>query len=203
MTTPIKNETKRGFQEACGQFALLRTKWPLAFPDKPHLVRPLVSGCIAVLASEFGWSHGYARAVLMVWKLRDTYCQAVLRYAQRIDLDGTVSSEDVDDEARQHAQEQLDRIAAGKLKKAHKLRLAAEKKARLEAPDPVPTTVPDETPETTAPVEPPQPRKLLVTGSAAMEAALKRRLASGAVTTEVVKTVPAAASNHRRDQLAR
>jgi len=97
----------------------------------------------------------------MVWKLRDTYCRAVLQYAQRIDLDGTASGEEVDDEARQHAKEQLDRIAARKLKKAHKLRLAAEKEARPEAQDPA--AVPDETPETIAPVEPPKPRKLLVT----------------------------------------
>jgi sRNA-binding protein len=162
MTIPIKNETKRGFKEASGQFALLRTKRPLAFPDKPHLVRPLASGRATELASEYGWSHGYARAVLMVWKLRDTYCRAILSYAQRINLDGTASGEEVDDEARQQAKEQLDRIAARKLKKAHK-RIAAEKNAPAEAPEPFPAAVPDEKPETTVPIEPPKARKLLVT----------------------------------------
>jgi len=60
-------------------------------------------------------------AVLMVWKLRDTYCRAVLAYSQRINLDGTPSAEHVDDEARQKAKEQLDRIAARKVKKAAKM----------------------------------------------------------------------------------
>lgn len=73
MTTPIKNETKRGYKEASKQFELLRTKWPLAFPRAPDKVRPLASGGASILAEAFGWSHAYAGAVLMVWKLRDTY----------------------------------------------------------------------------------------------------------------------------------
>jgi sRNA-binding protein len=193
MTISIKNETKRGFQEASSQFAVLRTKWPLAFPDKGHLVRPLATGSTALVAAELGWSPGYARAVLMVWKLRETYCRAVLRYAQRINLDGSASAEEVDDKARKDATEQLDTIAARKLKKA---RIATEKKAGTEAPEPAPAAVFDEKPEAPAPIEPPQPRKLLVTGSAAMEAALKRRLASGAITTEVLKTVPVRARSN-------
>jgi len=118
---PIKNETKRGYKEASKQFELLRTKWPLAFPRAPDKVRPLASGGASILAEAFGWSHAYARAVLMVWKLRDTYCRAVLAYSQRINLDGTPSGEHVDDEARQKAKEQLDRIAARKVKKATKM----------------------------------------------------------------------------------
>jgi len=49
----------------------------------------------------------------------------------------------------------------------------------------------------------PKTRKLLVAGSAAMQAALKRRLANGAVTTEVLKTVPPATPNRKREQRAR
>ena len=92
MTTPIKNETKRGYEEASKQFELLRTKWPLAFPRAPDKVRPLASGGASILAEALGWSHAYARAVLIVWKLRDTYCRAVLAYSQRINLDGTPSA---------------------------------------------------------------------------------------------------------------
>ena len=121
MTTPIKNETKRGYEEASKQFELLRAKWPLAFPRAPDKVRPLASGSASILAEAFGWSHAYARAVLKVWKLRDAYCRAVLDYSQRINLDGTPSAEHVDDEARQKAKEQLDLIAARKVKKAAKM----------------------------------------------------------------------------------
>ncbi len=121
MTTPIKNETKRGYEEASKQFELLRAKWPLASPRAPDAVRPLASGGASILAEAFGWSDAYARAVLVVWKLRDTYCRAVLAYSQRINLDGTPSAEYVNDEARRKAKEQLDRIAAHKAKKAIKM----------------------------------------------------------------------------------
>jgi len=45
----------------------------------------------------------------------------VLAYSQRINLDGTPSAEDVNDESRRKAKEQLDRIAARKAKKAIKM----------------------------------------------------------------------------------
>ncbi len=37
----IATEKKRGFQEASSQFAVLRAKWPQAFPEKGYEVRPL------------------------------------------------------------------------------------------------------------------------------------------------------------------
>ena len=52
------------------------------------------------MVEEFGWSPAYARAVLTVWKLRPSYCQAILRYPTRINLDGSPTGEDVDDAAR-------------------------------------------------------------------------------------------------------
>ncbi len=42
-TTPL-SERQRGFSEAFQQFDALRAKWPKAFPDKSHEVRPLASG---------------------------------------------------------------------------------------------------------------------------------------------------------------
>ena len=127
--------------------------------------------------------------MLTVWKLRPSYCQAILRYPTRINLDGSPTGEDVDDVARATAKgsSRRARRAAGEEggkggKK--RLRAAAEVSAEAQAPEPVPT-LPDQTPQPAAPPEQAKPRKLLVAGSAAMEAALQRRLPSGAVTTEI------------------
>jgi uracil-DNA glycosylase len=72
-----------------------------------------------------------------------------------------------------------------------------------QAPEPTPAAIADVKPETAAPLEPPKPRKLVVAGSAAMQAALQRRLASGAVMTEVVKTVPTPAPARKQEQNTR
>jgi sRNA-binding protein len=225
MTTPFKAEQKRGYQEGSQKLELLRATWPKAFPTKSHEVRPLAGGATKALVEAFGWSPPYARAVLMVLKLRPAYCQAVLRNTHRINLDGSASDEEIDDTARAMAKERLEKIAARRAKDAEKSRaatVAIEDDTQPKAPEPAPAAIvatkddaqpqapklapaaiPEEKPETgviaeiAPPTEPPKPRKLLVAGSAAMEAALKRRLAGGSVTTEVVKTVPAAMSGRR------
>jgi len=84
-----------------------------------------------------------------------------------------------------------------------RLRAAAEASVQPQAPEPAPTMIPDPTPEPAAPPELPKPRKLRVAGSAAMEAALKRRLASGAVTTEILRTVPAPSGSPGQEKRAR
>ena len=72
------------------------------------------------------------------------------------------------------------------------------------APDSAPASIPNAQPEPAAPPEPLKSGKPLVAGSAAMQAALKRRLAGGGMmTTEVLRTVPAAAPRGRREQRAR
>ena len=176
-------EQKRGYQEATKQFEMLRARWPNAFPTKSHLVRPLAGGVTQALADELGWSAIYARTVLRVWKLKPAYCEAVLRYPTRVHLDGSPSDEQVDDRARQGATQTLEEIVARRIRRAEQ---AAAK------------TTPPAPPEPAVPVEPEKPRKLVLSGSVAMQAALKRRIASGAVTTEILKAVPAASPVRQR-----
>ena len=127
MTINKKNETKRGYQEAFKQFEVLRTTWPQAFPAEPRNIRPLASNKARMVADALGWSYPYTRAVLRVWKGRDAYCRAILRYPQRIDFDGSPSGEDVDDEACAQAKAQLEKIAERLVKKrAEKLRASKE-----------------------------------------------------------------------------
>ncbi len=195
-----KSDRKRGAQEARQAFELLRARWPQAFPAKGHDVRPLTN-VTADLQEALGWSWEYTRGVLMVWKARESYCRAVLCYPNRVRLDGSVSEESVDDEARAMATARLKQIAAGKAKAAERRAMEAAERAAVEAasPPPAPAPVPETAPEpvleagpSPPPVEtpapepsPPRTRKLLTLGPAAKEALLKRGLA----TTEVVATI--------------
>jgi sRNA-binding protein len=233
MTTDAPNykaDSGRGYRDGFKLFARLNAKWPKGFPLKSHLVRPLANGAQKALMEEFGWSPGYARGVLAAWKARHAYCQAVLLYPMRIHLDGSASGEEVDDLSRENAKQQLEQLAVQKAKREEKekLRQAAKKEAeaaaraeaesKAPAPEPAPPPAPPPAPEPPArvvaeaapePAPPPPPRespksgKLIVVGSAAMQAALQRRLASGSVTTEVLKTVDAAKSKGRREHRAR
>jgi sRNA-binding protein len=204
-----KAEKARGFKDGFHHFELLRARWPEAFPLKSHEIRPLTTRARPALIEEFGWSPGYAQGVLAAWKMRLAYCQAILRYPVRINLDGSAGDEEVGDHARFLAKKQLERHAARKAERAERDRLRAAAEASVEpqpqAPEPAPVApaLPEAKPEPAAPPEPPKPRKLLVAGSAAMQAALNRRLASGTTTTEVLKTVPAPSSGHRSEQRAR
>ena len=71
-----------------------------------------IRGATARIAERTGWSNVYARVVLSVWKARDGYCKAVLRYEHRYDLNGEVTEEIVDDRAREQAQQKLAARAA-------------------------------------------------------------------------------------------
>ena len=231
-TSNKKAEKARGFKEGFQHVELLRVRWPKAFPLKSHEIRPLAAGARQALVEEFGWSPSYAQGVLAAWKMRHAYCRAILLYPLRINLDGSAGDEEVDDPSRALAQKQLERHAARKAEKAERaeqdrLRAAAEASAepKAQAPEPAPnpaaaqmiqmaagdtnvgsgrpTMIPEAKPETAASSQPPKSGKLLVAGSAAMQAALKRRLASGAMMTEVLKTVPAPATSRKREQQAR
>jgi hypothetical protein len=46
MTSPYRIERDRGTNEAAQQLAVLREKWPLAFPVQHHDIRPLASAII-------------------------------------------------------------------------------------------------------------------------------------------------------------
>jgi sRNA-binding protein len=99
-------------------------------------VRPLASGVARVMMETFSWSYPYTRGVLRTWKLRAAYCKAVLAYSQRINLDGSVSAEEVDDRARDRAQQRLDRIAVVAAEKAERLRLSKEPNSQAELCEP-------------------------------------------------------------------
>jgi len=145
MTSPYRIERDRGTKEYRHQFAVLREKWPLAFPVKDQDVRPLAIGATGEIAAAMGWSLPYTLGVLGRWKMAAVYCQAVLSHDQRIALDGA-PAETIDAEAKDLAAKQLAKLAARK---------AAKKAAEAAAPAVVkpkpapgrPTDVPPETPE--------------------------------------------------------
>jgi sRNA-binding protein len=97
----------RGLKEARVAIATLQERWPAAFPKQGHLVRPLANTIPGRIAESVGWPKNYVRSVLSVWKSRDPYCKAVLRYTNRHDLDGAVTEQAVDDRAREQARLRL------------------------------------------------------------------------------------------------
>ena len=145
MTSPYRIERDRGTKEYRHQFAVLREKWPLAFPVKDQDVRPLAIGATGEIAAAMGWSLPYTLGVLGRWKMAAVYCQAVLSHDQRIALDGA-PAETVDAEAKDLGARQLAKLAARKAKKAAEAAGPAvvKPKGRDHAPAPVPPT---ETPE--------------------------------------------------------
>jgi sRNA-binding protein len=106
-------ERERGLKEATRQLAVLREKWPVAFPVKDEDVRPLSIAAADEIAAAMSWSRPYTLGVLRHWKMRAAYCQAVLRHEQRIALDGA-PAEPVGAEAKDLANKHLARLAAGK-----------------------------------------------------------------------------------------
>ena len=182
----INSDWRRGKQEARQAIELLRARWPNAFPTKSHEVRPLAS-VTAELQAALGWSNAYAKGVLHAWKARESYCRAVLTYSRRIDLDGSLTEGVVDDNALAMATARLEQIAARKAKEVAR----AAARVSAQPPEAEPTASPEPAPapvEAAPPDEPPRPRRLLVASSAAKEAMLKR--AGGAMTTEVLTTIP-------------
>jgi sRNA-binding protein len=114
-----KTEYQRGLKESAVAIEVLRSLWPNAFPQKGHLVRPLVTGLAGQIAERTGWSRHYTVGVLLGWKLRRAYCDAVLRYDHRFTLDGEeVIEAVVEDAAREQAQKQLAKIMAARRRKA-------------------------------------------------------------------------------------
>jgi sRNA-binding protein len=153
MASQYRIERDRGTNEFRQQLAVLRQKWPFAFPAKPQDVRPLTSGAAGEIGTAMGWSHPYTIGVLSGWKLARTYCEAVLSHDQRIALDGT-PAEPVDAEAKDLAAKQLAKLAARKAAKAAKSMKSAKKIAPATPADvkpapapPSPIETPPETPE--------------------------------------------------------
>ena len=127
-------ERTRGTKEAARQLAVLREKWPIAFPVKSHEVRPLAIGAVGEIAAAMGWSLPYTLGVLAPWKMALVYCRAVLAHDHRIALDGT-PAEPVDAKAKDSATKRLAHLAARHAAK----QAAAAAKTKPAAPAEAPT----------------------------------------------------------------
>jgi sRNA-binding protein len=138
-------ERDRGKKEASQQLAVLRERWPLAFPVKDQDVRPLAIAAASEIAAVMDWSLPYTLGVLGRWEMASVYCQAVLCHDQRITLDGA-PAEPVGAEAKDMAAKQLARLAARKA--ATKAAKAAAPEAVKPPPGPnLPIETPPKTPE--------------------------------------------------------
>jgi hypothetical protein len=84
MASNYRIERARGTKESARQLALLRDKWPLAFPIKDQDVRPLAAGVAREIAAVMGWPQPHTLGVLKSWKMEPVYCHAVICYDQRI-----------------------------------------------------------------------------------------------------------------------
>ena len=144
MVSQYRIERDRGIAESPQQLAVLREKWPRAFPAKDQDVRPLAIGAGHEIAAAMGWSLPYTLGVLGRWKMADVYCQAVLCHDQRIALDGS-PAETVDAEAKDLATKQLAQLAARKA--AKKAAEAAAPAVVKPKPAPAPPTETPPTPE--------------------------------------------------------
>jgi hypothetical protein len=137
----ISDRTGSRHQGIFPELAVLREKWPLAFPAAPQDVPPLAIVAAREIAAAMGWPLPYTLGVLASWKVAPVYCQATLDCDQRIALDGA-PAEAVDAAAKDLAAKQLAKLAARK---------AAKKAAKTSAPamvtPPPAPAPPPETPE--------------------------------------------------------
>jgi sRNA-binding protein len=137
MAPTYRVERDRGSKEFPQQLAVLRERWPLAFPTEHEDVRPLAMGAARQVAAAMGWSLPYTLGVLTRWKMAAIYCQAVLSHDQRIGLDGS-PAEIVDAQAKELATKQMAQLETRKA--------AETARAAVMKPKPVQTR-PTETPE--------------------------------------------------------
>lgn len=130
-----KRERLRGLKESAASVEVLRALWPLAFPKKAPLVRPLSGDAIGQIVEQTGWGRAYARGVLEGWKGRYAYCEAVLRYDRRWNLNGEEVADSVVSElARDMARKRLAAMEARRLKAALEKNAAIRSAASAETP---------------------------------------------------------------------
>ena len=141
MAPTYRIERDRGSKEFPQQLAVLRERWPLAFPTEHEDVLPLAMGVARQVAAAMSWSLPYTLGVLTKWKMSAVYCQAVLSNDQRIGLDGW-PAEMVDAEAKELATKQMAQLEARKAAK----KAAETARAAVVKPKPAQTR-PTETPE--------------------------------------------------------
>jgi sRNA-binding protein len=142
MASNYRIERARGTKESPQQIALLRDKWPLAFPLGQEGVRPLATGAAREIAAVMDWPLPYTLGVLKTWKMAPVYCLAVLSYDKRIALDGA-PAETVDTKAKESAAKRLAELSARKTtNRSAKTGAGEVSKAKAATPAP-----PAETPE--------------------------------------------------------
>ena len=117
MSSAFQIERNRGSKEARQQLAVLRDKWPIAFPADAKDVRPLAISAAGEIAAAMDWSLPYTLGVLTRWKMSPAYCRSVLANEHRIGLDGS-TAEPIDANAKDLAAKQLERLAARETAKA-------------------------------------------------------------------------------------
>ena len=117
MPSTFQIERNRGSKEARQQLAVLRDKWPIAFPADAKDVRPLAISAAGEIAATMNWSLPYTLGVLARWKMSSAYCKSVLAHEHRIGLDGS-TAEPIDANAKDLAAKQLERLAARETAKA-------------------------------------------------------------------------------------
>jgi sRNA-binding protein len=117
MPSTFQIERNLGSKEARQQLAVLRDKWPVAFPADAKDVRPLAISAAGEIAAAMNWSLPYTLGVLARWKMSSAYCKSVLAHEHRIGLDGS-TAEPIDTKAKDLAAKQLERLAAREPAKA-------------------------------------------------------------------------------------
>jgi len=105
-----KAQRLQGLKESAQAIALLQEKWPRAFPKKYSVVKPLARSVKEAIVVGTGWNKDYTYGVLAAWKSRLAYCDAVLRDAIRVDIDGKATDEVVDDTSRAMAEEKRKQV---------------------------------------------------------------------------------------------
>ena len=88
MPSTFQIERNRGSKETRQQLAVLRDKWPLAFPADAKDVRTLAISAAGEIAATMNWSLPYTLGVLARWKMSSAYCKSVLAHEHRVGLDG-------------------------------------------------------------------------------------------------------------------
>jgi hypothetical protein len=139
MTSPYRIERDRGTKEARQQLAVLREKWPFAFPSSIKTFGHWRWASPARSPRQCAGRFPTRSACLAAGKWRRSTVRLVLAYEQRIALDGS-PAETVDAEAKDLATKQLAQLAARKAaKKAAEAAAPAVVKPK-HAPAPAPPT---------------------------------------------------------------
>lgn len=125
-----KEQRLQGLKESAKEIALLQEKWPRAFPKKYAAVKPLARSVKEAIMAGTGWNNGYTAGVLAAWKSRLAYCDAVLRDAIRVDIDGNATDEAVDDKSRAMAAEKRKQVLEGRRRREAREASKTEDKAK-------------------------------------------------------------------------